>query len=271
MTPTDVQRLLAAAGHYRGAIDGVIGPQSLAAIDRILSTRADECVSDPAAWSARRRLVGAAQLILKHAGYPVGVIDGYAGNQTAGAFLEWNHERSTGQKLVLDQTPTGAARKAPTSFPRQSQATAFFGQPGPEIERQIVNVEIPLPLRIDFNLSQHRRHLRLHRKCADSGRGAMEEIVRHYGEKRWRELGLDRFAGDYVHRNIRGGASWSQHAFAGALDWFAGPNGLTVRCPQALFCGEDYVAFFDIWEAHGWTSLGRAIGRDWMHVQALGV
>lgn len=271
MPPADVQRLLAAAGYYNGAIDGHIGPKSLAGIDSILTRRAAECVSDPAKWSAKRRKIGAAQLILKHAGYPVGVIDGYAGNQTTGALLEWQHAQTYGTKLVLDQTPTGAARKAPTSFPRQSQATAFFGMPGPTIEREIVQVQIPLPLRIDFSLSQHRRHLNLHAKCADSARGAMEVVVRHYGEKRWRDLGLDRFAGDYVHRPIRGGSSWSQHAYAAALDFYAGPNGLTTRCPQALFCRPDYDAFFDIWEAHGWTSLGRAIGRDWMHVQALGV
>ena len=43
---------------------------------------------------------------------------------------------------------------------------------------------------------------------------------------------------------------------------------MTTRCPQALFCGHEYRKFFDICEAHGWLSLGRAIGRDWMHVQA---
>lgn len=271
MTPTDVQRLLAAAGYYNGAIDGDIGRESLRAIDTLLRARASDCISDPAKWSAKRRLIGAGQLVLKYAGHAVGAIDGYLGNQTNGAFLEWNHAQSTGKKLVLEQKPTGYKPKVSSVFPKQSQATAFFGQPGPAIEREIVNVEIPLPLRIDFSLSQQRRHLRLHRKCADSARGAMEQTVRHYGEEQWRKLGLDRFAGDYVHRNIRGGTSWSQHAYAAALDFYAGPNGLTTRCPQALFCKDDYEAFFDIWEANGWTSLGRAIGRDWMHVQALGV
>lgn len=36
MTPSDLQRLLADSGHYTGAIDGDIGPQSLAAIEAIL-------------------------------------------------------------------------------------------------------------------------------------------------------------------------------------------------------------------------------------------
>lgn len=271
MTPTDVQRLLAAAGYYDGAIDGDIGTKSIAAIGKLLAARAAECVTNPKGWSAKRRLIGAGQLVLKHAGYAVGAIDGYAGNLTAGALLEWSHQQAYGRRLVLDQTPTGYAARAPSPFPKQSQATRFFGSPGPEIERQIVNVPIPLPMRIDFNLSQHRRHLRLHAKCAKSAETAMEQVVRHYGEQRWRALGLDRFAGDYVHRPMRGGTNWSQHAYAGALDFHAQPNGLTTRCPKALFCRDDYQPFFDIWEAAGWTALGRAIGRDWMHLQALGV
>lgn len=271
MTPTDVQRLLAAAGYYRGAPDGVIGQQTLAAVERLLSARASECSTDPARWTPKRRLIGAGQLVLKHAGYPVGAIDGYVGNQTTGAFLQWSHQQTYGRPLEIDTTPTGYRPAALSTFPKQGQALAFFGQPGAAIERQIVNVPIPVYLRIDYNLAQRRAHLRLHQKCAKSAETAMERIVRHYGEAEWRRLGLDRFAGDYVHRNIRGGSNWSQHAFAGALDFYAGPNGLTTRCPQALFCRDEYKAFFDIWETVGWTSLGRAIGRDWMHVQALGV
>ena len=58
------------------------------------------------------------------------------------------------------------------------------------------------------------------------------------------------------------------HAYGCAIDHYAAPNGLTTRAPQALFSGKDYVEFFDIWESFGWVSLGRAIGRDWMHIQA---
>lgn len=226
MSPSDVQRLLASAGYYAGAIDGDIGPRSLAAIEAILAAHAGECSSDPSKWSASRRLVGAGQLVLMQAGDAPGPIDGYAGNQTIGALVEWNHRQVYGSDLVLDMAPTGPA--VASGFPKQSGCDAYYGKPGPAVERQLVMVELPFEMR----------------------------------------LGLDRHAGTYNHRRMRGGSAWSMHAYGCAWDFHAAPNGLTTRCPQALFCGREYRAFFDIWEAHGWISLGRAIGRDWMHVQA---
>jgi hypothetical protein len=96
----------------------------------------------------------------------------------------------------------------------------------------------------------------------------MTKALQHYGYPKIQELGLNRFAGSYNHRKMRGGSSWSMHAYGCAIDFYAEPNGLRTRCPDALFCGQDYIAWFDIWESVGWTSLGRAIGRDWMHIQA---
>lgn len=266
MSPSDVQRLLAAAGYYTGAIDGDIGPKSLAAIEAILGAHAAECTSDPARWSATRRLVGAGQLVLRDAGHAPGAIDGYAGNQTAGALMEWNHRQVYGEDLVLDATPTGPP--VASDFPKQSGCDAYYGKPGPEVERQLVMVDLPFTMRLDWNLRKDVKRAQLHRRCADSAKAALREILRSYGEGELRRLGLDRNAGTYNPRRMRGGTAWSMHAYGCAWDFYAAPNGLTTRCPQALFCGSEYRKFFDIWEAHGWISLGRAIGRDWMHVQA---
>lgn len=266
MSPSDVQRLLAFAGYYTGAIDGDIGPRSLAAIEAILAAHAGECSSDPSKWSASRRLVGAGQLVLMQAGDAPGPIDGYAGNQTIGALVEWNHRQVYGSDLVLDMAPTGPA--VASGFPKQSGCDAYYGKPGSAVERQLVMVELPFEMRLDWNLRQKATRVRLHKRCAESAASAMREILRRYGKAELRRLGLDRHAGTYNHRRMRGGSDWSMHAYGCAWDFYAAPNGLTTRCPQALFCGREYRAFFDIWEAHGWISLGRAIGRDWMHVQA---
>lgn len=270
MTNADIQRLLAAAGYYNGAIDGILGPVSRRGIDAILDRRKSEASSDPSRWSQQRRAVGAAQLILKHAGYPVGAIDGYVGNLTRTAFLLWNSAQA-GIKVDLSiPTVTPAPTNAQNNFPRQSGVNQFYGTPGPggTVERNLVMMDLPVAMRIDWNLNQRSTRVQLHSKCVPSARAAMEEILRHYGEARWRQLGLDRNAGTYNPRKMRGSNSWSMHAYGCAWDFYAAPNGLTTRCPQALFCKEDYKAFFDIWERHGWLSLGRAIGRDWMHIQA---
>lgn len=270
MQNTDIQRLLTAAGYYNGAIDGILGSKSKIAINSILTRRASECVSNPLKWSQKRQAIGAAQLVLKHAGYPVGVIDGYAGNLTNTAFMLWNSAQS-GVKLDLSIPKyTPPAKQAQMNFPRQSGVNGFYGEPGvgKSAEKQLVMYTLPVSMRIDYNLGQKSTRVQLHSKCGPSAMKAMEQIVRHYGETEWRRLGLDRNAGTYNPRKMRGGSSWSMHAYGCAWDFYAGPNGLTTRCPDALFCWEGYNAFFDIWEAHGWTSLGRAIGRDWMHVQA---
>lgn len=265
----DVQRLLAAAGYYKGPVDGSAASIG-AAVEKLLVKHRALATSDPAKWPEQRRRTAAGQIVLHFAAFNVGAIDGMAGNQTNGAFLEWNHFVTTGKKLVLDRTPIAPAIK--TKFPRQADCPTFYGKPGEgskgTIEAQLVNVDLPFPFRIDYALNQTRKTLRLHKKCADSAAKAIAEIVQHYGEAEMRRLGLDRFAGDYVPRPMRGGKSWSMHAYGCAIDFYAGRNGLTMRCPEALFCGADYRAFFDIWEKFGWLALGRAIGRDWMHVQA---
>lgn len=266
MTPSDLQRMLAAAGYYHGAIDGHLGEKSLAAIDGIVAANVSECSSDPTRWSAKRRMIGAGQLALRGAGFNPGVVDGYAGNRTTGALMLWNHVQSYGRELELDRTPVLAVPS--TDFPRQVGCNAFYGEPGGAIESQLVRVELPFTMRIDWNLSQKVSSVRLHRKCAATALVAMRTILEHYGEDELRRLGLDRNAGTYDHRKMRGGSSWSMHAYGCAWDFYAAPNGLTTRCPQALFCRSEYRAFFDIWEAQGWISFGRVIGRDWMHVQA---
>lgn len=268
----DLQRLLAAAGHYSGGIDGSFGEKTQAAVNRVINAHAVECVSNPAKWSQARRNAAAAQLVLRYAGYNPGSIDGYWGHNTEEALRAFDYERMTGKREGVIRTPHPGYVPVKGSFPSQAGCSLFYGAPGsPALISQLKMFTLPVAMRIDWSLGTKTTKVQLHSKCGTSAMSAMEQIVRHYGEQRWRELGLDRNAGTYNLRKMRGGTSWSMHAYGCAWDFYAAPNGLRVRCPQALFCGEDYKPFFDIWEAHGWTSLGRAIGRDWMHVQAASI
>lgn len=265
----DAQRLLGAAGYYEGAIDGILGPKTNAAVSKLILNHypQDHQIH---VWTKERRAIAAGQLVLKYAGYEVGGIDGWVGNMTIGALLEWNHKETYSRRLNL--SPLGLpVNRIETRFPKQQNVVAFYGQPGIEIEHQLEYADAPYKLRIDYDLSKTRNRLRLHSKCIESAILAMEDIAKEYSATERVAYGIDRFAGDYFHRKMRGGTSWSMHAYGCAIDWYAAPNGLTTRCPQALFCKPEYKTFFDIWESHGWVSLGRAIGRDWMHVQAAGL
>lgn len=264
-----VQTLLQAAGYYKEELDGLTGPKTRLAVDTLLNRRASEATTNPARWSADRRAVGAAQLVLKHAGWGmVGAIDGYWGNATEGAWLEWDHKRKTGTPLELPRTPVEGVSTPSPIFPLQKDMNVFYGVPGPAIVAQLVTINFPYPMRIDWNLKQVSKKAQLHKKCAPSALVALNRAFDHYGYERLRELGLDRNAGTYNHRKMRGGSSWSTHAYGCAWDFYAAPNGLNTRAPAALFSKPEYKAWFDIWESVGWVSLGRAIDRDYMHVQA---
>jgi hypothetical protein len=156
----------------------------------------------------------------------------------------------------------------PKTLPRQRDVEQFYGKPGLAIESQLMFVDLKYPLRLDWSLGQSVRRLRLHKKCAETAATALAEVFDHYGQAKARELGLDRYAGGYNHRKMRGGNSWSMHAYGCAMDFHAGPNGLKVKCPDALFCGPDYKDFLDIMERNGWLPAIRLWGADAMHFQA---
>lgn len=152
-------------------------------------------------------------------------------------------------------------------IPRQSELRRFYGHPGPEIEAQLAFANLPFSMRLDWDLGTKVRRLRVHKKCAPSLVAALTAVRDEYKEQGMAELGLDRYAGGYMHRKMRGGNSWSMHAYGCAIDIYAGPNGLRKRCPDALFCKPEYQPFLDIMEAHGWLPAIRLWGADAMHFQ----
>lgn len=271
MNVSDGQRLLAAAGYYSGGIDGKIGPKTKEAVRKIIEWNALDIKRDFSTWGDMRRLIAASQMILNHAGFEAGEVDGLYGHNTGEAIAAWDYEKTYGVKEVIDRTPLQPARpQKPTAalFPLQKDCPKYYGNPETgEPGRRLVKIDT-YEMRFDWDLDEIINQISIHEKCADAATEAFKEIEKAYSKEKRRKLGLDRFAGSYNPRRMRGGTAWSMHAFGCAIDWFARPNGLRMRCPEALFCGPEYVTFFDIWESVGFISLGREIGRDWMHVQA---
>ncbi len=263
----DIQTLLAAAGLYDGGLDGVDGPKTKAAVAMVLAKERPDVM-----LSVERFAVAAAQIILIKEGFEPGVIDGWYGHNTREAFNAWAFKNATGkvEKVTREKEP-GYKPSKRIKLPTQAECGNYYGRPGPEIVRQLVNMPAPYSMRIDWNLYHRATTIRIHKKAAPSLEKALTAVRAHYGDALLRKLGLDRYAGAYFHRRMRGGSSWSMHAYACAIDFYAEPNGLRTRCPQALFCGPEYAEFVNIMVDNGWVSLGRAIGRDWMHFQRASV
>lgn len=265
----DVQKLLATTGYYKSGIDGDLGPKAKQAIEIIERTQSKQYSKDPKKWGWKRRGFAAAQAILNAYKFEAGSVDGLIGHNTKEAYSAWTYKaihkkrEQVPRPQLKDYTPKN-------DIPRQRDCVKYYGTPGKNsgtVRKQIVTITLPFKLRIDYNLNQSTNRISVHKKAAPSLKAALIEVHKHYGLAKMKKLGIDRYAGAYNPRKMRGGSRWSMHAYGCAIDFYAAPNGLRASCPKALFCGPEYKAFLDIMEKHGWLPAVRLWGKDAMHFQ----
>ena len=265
---TLIQTRLKALGHYNGKIDGIRGPLTHAAARKVFATMKGPLPAGWQSWSDKRIVIGFLQLWAREEGIEPGPIDGWWGPQT---------DYAAGEMIRLQQGApvahvTPATAQNPHHWPKESGVAAFYGPNGTSWSHpppKMVKVPSPWPFRIAWNLRQTRTFLWAHVRTADSVATVLERIHSHYGEAEIRRLRLDIFSGDYSPRRKRGSASqWSMHAWGIAYDFDDTRNRLNWGANQASLARPEYRDFWEIWEAEGWVSLGRARNYDWMHVQA---
>lgn len=270
MVVSDIQAVLAATTYYRGPVTGAFNADTYKAIAAVERTQAKQYKGPVATLMWIRRGIMAVQAVLNVWGYEAGAVDGYAGHNTLEALNAWRTKATTGKRPTVRRTASKTYTPDAGSLPRQRDCARFYGTPGKNtgtVRKQLVTTKLPFSLRIDWNIDQRTNKITVHEKCAPSLKAALIEVYEHYGEKRFRELGIDRYAGGYNPRRMRNGRAWSMHAYGCAVDFFARPNGLKTKCPKALFCGPEYKAFLDIMEKHGWLPAIRLWGSDAMHFQ----
>lgn len=172
----------------------------------------------------------------------------------------------TADGIAGPKTITALARKMNLFFyPTKSEITSgksIFGKAGDE--SQLVSIKPPYQLFYD---GQPLSTIRVHREIADSVVEALTQVLEHYGADRIRSLKLDQYDGCYNNRTVRGGTATSMHAWGIAIDWCAAKNGNNMGPDQALFAGDEYIEWFNIWESVGARSFGRRNKRDYMHVE----
>lgn len=147
--------------------------------------------------------------------------------------------------------------------PSEAAMTRHYGEPG----TGQTTVATPYAMRLDWDRSQVVTRTTLHRLAAPSWQAAMEETRDHYGREKIEALGLHLYGGSLNVRKKRGGNTWSTHAWGAASDFSPGANQLRQNHLTAGFARPEYAAWFQIWERHGWMSLGRCFDFDWMHLQ----
>ena len=144
----DVQSLLALERWYQGPIDGDAGPQTWRSVEIAENRLRRFYVGIPTRWSKRRRLIGVGQAILADQGFEPGLVDGYAGPNTAEALIEWQSERSkVSSSLKRNPLIGGRGHPAQRNFPRQSDMEVFYGDPGgPQCTAGEVDLASPMLL-----------------------------------------------------------------------------------------------------------------------------
>jgi peptidoglycan hydrolase-like protein with peptidoglycan-binding domain len=275
----DAQILLAKANYYRGAIDGDVGPKTWRAVEiteendpRWAEIRARfEADEDVPNWPPNRRLTAAAQRVLEAMGYGPGAVDGLYGHNTAEAFNDFMSEHF-GLDASVEKT-VDPDRKAPTNtratYPHQSKAKDYFGLAGlAACTRGIVR--LPTTFYFSWAPQTGTKSFRCHERLADPFTEFFAEAHAMLGEDEFTRMRLHIFGGCYNNRKVRGGSTKSQHAYGAAIDLDPVRNQLRWGSDRAWFARPEYTDFFDLVEAFGFTSGGRAWGRDWMHIQALG-
>lgn len=171
--------------------------------------------------------------------------------------------------LTLSAIAERVGAQVPPVWPTQAEVRSgesVFGAPG--CEGDLVAIAPPYTLYFE---GRPVKTIRVHRLIATHVAAALREVLAHYGEEGIRHLGLDQYGGCYNYRKSTNSAALSMHAWGIALDFAPEGNAYATRAPHATLSRPECAAWWQIWESHGATSLGRARGYDWMHLQFAGL
>ncbi|MDA4848473.1 glycosyl hydrolase 108 family protein [Hoeflea poritis] len=281
----ELQAALVTWGDYTGEIDGLFGPMSLAAADRALQRNSAIVSGNWHTWSNARKKIAIGQLVCRDLGIDVGRIDGLFGPLTEAAFVAFNRIlRNMPPDKWRDELERGGDTPAfepvlteMNTWPRRDELVNFFGKectPNDHSEGcgrgtvKLKRLELPFPMRIAWDLNTTISGFSIHEMVHDSAARVLDKVYQHYDDDGVEELGINLFGGCYNCRKIRGGSRCSTHAWGIAIDFDPARNRLKWDHRLARLAKPDAVKFWELWEAEGWVSLGRARDYDWMHVQA---
>lgn len=148
-----------------------------------------------------------------------------------------------------------------------NQIIAKYGRPNETGEGYLTTVQLPYAMRLAWDLETRVTRMRCHAKVAQNFLNVFNDLLARYGAGELKRLGIDLFGGCFNYRKMRGGTSWSTHAWGIAIDLDPGRNKLKETSATARFARPEYKPMIDIFYRHGFESLGVEKNYDWMHFQ----
>lgn len=142
-----------------------------------------------------------------------------------------------------------------------------YGVPNQTGAGYLTQIDLPYPMRLAWDKNVKVRRISCHRNIAKALLNVFNDLLSHYGYEKIVALGIDLFGGCFNFRAMRGGSSWSSHAWALAIDLDPDRNRLKETSKTARFARPEYKPMIDIFYKHGFISLGREKNYDWMHFE----
>lgn len=144
----------------------------------------------------------------------------------------------------------------PWPDPDFASMVAFYGQPGDE--SHLVNVPSPKWIRL-YDGDTRPTTIRCHEKVAESLLRALSAAHEAAPDH------VSRYFGCYNFRKMRGGRSYSKHAWGAAIDLAANTNGNHMHWPTRA---DMPLSVMEAFAREGWTPAGAFWSRDAMHFEA---
>lgn len=142
-----------------------------------------------------------------------------------------------------------------------------FGVPNQTGAGYLTTIDLLYPMRLAWDRNHTVTRISCHKAIAEPLKAVFNDILNEYGYERIKQLGIDLFGGCFNYRAMRGGSSWSVHAWGLAIDLDPDRNRLKETSGTARFARPEYKPMIDIFYKHGFISLGREKNYDWMHFQ----
>lgn len=155
----------------------------------------------------------------------------------------------------------------PFKQPATNQLIARYGRPNVTGKGYLTVIQLPYSMRLAWDTNITVTRMSCHKAIAADLLKVFNEILDVYGYDQIKKLGIDLFGGCFNYRRMRGGTSWSTHAWAIAVDLDPARNTLKETSKTARFARPEYKQMIDIFYKHGFISLGREKNYDWMHFQ----
>ena len=142
-----------------------------------------------------------------------------------------------------------------------------YGKPNETGEGYLTTILLPYPMKLAWDLDTKVSKMRCHKLAAEPFLNVFNYLLAEYGLNEIERLGIDLFGGCFNYRKMRGGTSWSKHAWGIAVDLDPARNKLKETAKTARFARPEYQKMMDVFYKNGFINLGIEKGYDFMHFE----